>query len=306
MAKQGKAQTFLEYFAARTVFNFLRLLPVGMSMRCGKFVGRLTYLLARDLRRTGQRNLQLAFPEKTSAEREVLLRACFASLGRTLGLFSHFDRIQRDELLSLLDSSGLEHLEAAKKLGRGVILYTGHLGAWELSSFALSLLGHPLTFLVRRMDNPRVEELVDKSRTRFGNQTLDKLSAARAMLRTLQSGEVLGLLLDLNTLDEEAIFVDFFGVPAATNFMVAKLALRNNAPIIPVFAPWDATTKKFRLEIGAPIAVETTGNESEDVRMLTEKLSRTIEDEIRRYPDQWLWIHKRWKTRPPGERNIYN
>jgi Kdo2-lipid IVA lauroyltransferase/acyltransferase len=159
--------------------------------------------------------------------------------------------------------------------------------------------------LVRRIDNPKVEQLVDRSRTRFGNQTLDKLSAARSMVKILRSGGTLGLLLDLNTLDEEAIFVDFFGVPASTNFMVAKLALRTEAQIIPVFAPWDNERKRFVLQLTPPVSIERTGDEEVDVRLLTTKLSLIIEDRIRRYPGQWLWIHKRWKTRPPGDPAIY-
>ena len=306
MAKQGKAQTFVEYLAAQTVFTFLRLIPIGAAMSCGRLLGGIAYATARDLRRTGKRNLLLAFPEKTDVERTELLRLCFANLGRTLGLFSHFSRVRPDEMLSLVDCRGLSNLDEAKKKGRGVILFTGHLGAWELTSFALSLLGRPLTFLVRRMDNPRVERLIERSRTRFGNQTLDKLSAARSMVRILHSGQVLGLLLDLNTLDEEAIFVDFFGVPASTNFMIAKLALRNQIPIIPVFAPWISETRRFILEIGPAVPFEKTGNEDLDVRTLTETLSGIIESTIRRYPDQWLWIHKRWKTRPPGEPDIYS
>lgn len=305
MAKHGKLQSSVEYLAAKTIFATLRLMPLPVAMRLGQGLGAIAYLTARDLRRTGQRNLQLAFSDKSESERTVILRACFASLGRTLGLFSHFATASPGLIRSLIDPRGLEHLDAARKEGRGVILFTGHLGAWELTSFALSALGHPLSFLVRRIDNPAVERLIDQSRTRFGNQTLDKLSAARSMVKILRSGEVLGLLLDLNTLDEEAIFVDFFGVPASTNFMVAKLALRTQSPIIPIFAPWDKDQKKFVLQIEPPISMEKTGNEAEDIRRLTERLSLIIEGMIKRYPEQWLWIHKRWKTRPKGESDLY-
>jgi KDO2-lipid IV(A) lauroyltransferase len=125
------------------------------------------------------------------------------------------------------------------------------------------------------------------------------------MVKTLRSGEVLGLLFDLNALEDEAIFVDFFGVPASTNFMTAKLALRTSSPIIPIFAPWDKERKKFLLQIGPPVSVERVGNEEEDVRRLTSRLTLLFEEQIRRYPDQWLWIHKRWKTRPKGDPSIY-
>jgi KDO2-lipid IV(A) lauroyltransferase len=305
MAKHGKLQSFAQYLAVKTIFATLRLMPLRAAMRVGRLLGAIAYLTAGELRRTGLRNLQIAFSDKSESERAVILRECFANLGRNLGLFSHFATATPELIRSLVDARGMEYLEAAMKEGRGVILFTGHLGAWELTSFATSVFGHPLSFLVRRIDNPAVERLIDESRTRFGNKTLDKLSAARSMVKILRSGEVLGLLLDLNTLDEEAIFVDFFGVPASTNFMVAKLALRTQSPIIPIFATWDKGQKKFGLQLLPPISMQKTGNEDDDVRRLTERLSLVIEDAIRQHPDQWLWIHKRWKTRPKGEPDLY-
>jgi len=306
MAKHGKLQTIVEYASSRSVLAALGVMPPRIAIALGRAMGRIAYASAGNLRRTGERNLELAFPEKSGRERTEILRSCFRSLGRELGVFSQFSTASPHSLLSLTDCEGLEHLEAAKAQGRGVILFTGHLGAWELTSFALSLMGHPLSFLVRRIDNPKVERLVNDSRTRFGNKTLDKLSAARSMVKVLRTGETLGLLLDLNTLDDEAIFVDFFGIPASTNFMVAKLALRTQAPIIPIFAPWEEERKKFVLRIQQPVSIESSGNEEEAVLRLTAKLSLVVEEYVRRYPDQWLWIHKRWKTRPPGEPSLYS
>ena len=275
-------------------------------MRLGQSVGKLAYLLAADLRRTGATNLRLAFPDKTEEERAALLRECFNGLGRQLGFFSQFGTRSREHLQGLVEVHGLENFAAAKaRMTSGLILFTAHLGAWELTSFGPSLFGHPFSFLVRRIDNPKIELMIDEVRTRFGNQTIDKLSAARSMLKMLRSKGVLGLLPDLNALDAEAIFVDFFGVPAATNFIMAKLALRTNSPIIPIFAPWSEEKQKYLLDIGTPISIEPTGDEDRDVRELTAKLSKHIEEVIRRYPGQWLWIHKRWKTRPKGEPSIY-
>jgi Kdo2-lipid IVA lauroyltransferase/acyltransferase len=306
MAKHGKLQTTIEYVAARSILATLGKFPFSVAMSLGRAIGRLAYVVAGDLRRTGRRNLLLAFPEKSAAERDQLLRGCFSSLGRELALFSKFSTSSRKSLLDHIEPRGVEHLESTGSIGEGRILFTAHLGAWELTSFSLSLLGQPLSFLVRRLDNPKVEQLVDRIRIRFGNQTLDKSAAARSMVKILRSGGTLGLLLDLNTLDEEAIFVNFFGVPAATTFMIAKLALRTGAPIVPIFAPWDDEIKKFIVTIESPLTPEATGDEAEDVRRLTEKLSLIIENAIRRNPDQWLWVHKRWKTRPPGEPAIYN
>jgi len=304
MAKHGKLQTSLEYAAARIILSVVGALPFRQSIRLGRFFGLIAYLVASELRRTGEINLKLAFPQKTAEERRQLLKGCFESLGRALGVFSHFAD-PPESILSALEPSGIEHLDQVKASGRGAILFTAHLGAWELTSYGLSLLGHPISFLVRPIDNPKIEEIVDRYRTRTGNKTLDKFSAARSMVKTLRSGEFLGLLIDLNALEDEAIFVNFFGVPASTNFMTAKLALRSDVPIIPVFAPWDKTRQKFLLQVNEPVEFERSGDEEADVRELTTRLTQHFEDQIRRYPDQWLWIHKRWKTRPHGEPGIY-
>jgi len=303
MAKHGKLQTSLEYAAARIILSVVGALPLRQSIRLGQVFGRVAYRLAGELRRTGEINLRLAFPEKTPEERRELLKGCFESLGRVLGLFSHFgDPIE--SIMSGVEPMALERLQAAQK-GRGVIFCTAHLGAWELTSFAVAHLGYPMSVIVRPIDNPKIEEMVDRYRTRTGNRTLDKFSAARSMVKTLRSGEFLGLLFDLNALENEAIFVNFFGVPASTNFMTAKLALRSDVPIIPVFAPWDKTRQKFLLQVNEPIKFESSDDQEADVRELTTRLTQHFEDQIRRYPDQWLWIHKRWKTRPKGEPGIY-
>jgi len=307
MAKPGKLQTLLEYSAAKSALAALGRLPPPAAYSVGRAMSKLAYLAAGELRRTGAINLRLSFPEKTDEERAQLLRETFDNLGRLLGFFSQFSSRSREELKQLIEVRGLENLEAAKAVhGNRLILYTGHLGAWELTSFGLSLVNHPFTFLVRRLDNPRIEELVDGVRKKFGNETIDKLSAARSMLKILRSGETpLGLLPDLNTLDDEAIFVDFMGVPAATTFVVAKLAVRMKTPLVPVFAPWSEEKRKYLLIVEPAIPVETTRDEDADVRQLTIKLTQRIENQIRQYPGQWLWIHKRWKTRPAGEPPIY-
>lgn len=306
MAKPGKLQTLIEYSAAKSALVALGSLPAPAAYSAGRAFGKLAYLLAGELRRTGAINLRLAFPEKSDEERAQLLRETFDSLGRLLGFFSQFSSRSREELNQLIEVQGLENLETAKAVhGNRLILFTGHLGAWELTSFGLSLVEHPFTFLVRRLDNPRIEELVDRIRTKFGNETIDKLSAARSMLKILRAGGTIGLLTDLNTLDDEAIFVDFMGVPAATTFLVAKLAVRTKTPLVPIFAPWSKEKGKYLLIIEPMIPVETTGDEEADVRKLTIKLTQRIENQIRQYPGQWLWIHKRWKTRPPGEPPIY-
>ncbi|HEX5600929.1 MAG TPA: lysophospholipid acyltransferase family protein [Pyrinomonadaceae bacterium] len=307
MAKHGKLRTYLEYAPVKLVLMTLGRLPPRMSYGMGRSFGKIAYLLAGDLRRTGAINLRIAFPEKTEEERDALLRECFESLGRQLGLFSQMATRSREEIRQLIEPVGWENLENARAdHGDRLIYVTGHLGGWEMTSLGISLLGYPFTFLTRRLDNAKIEELVDGVRTKFGNKTIDKLSAARSMLKLLRSGEqALGLLPDLNTLDDEAIFVDFFGVPAATTFVIAKLAVRTNTPLVPFFAPWSEEKGKYLLIAGPPIPAECTGDEEADVRRMTIEITRLIEDQIRQFPGQWLWIHKRWKTRPPGEPKIY-
>ena len=307
MAKHGKLRTYLEYAPVKLVLMALGRLPPHMAYRIGQLLSRSIYLVAGDLRRTGEINLRLAFPEKSEEERAKLLRECFDNLGRELGLFSQMRTRSREELRQLIEPAGWENLEKARaERGDQLIYYTGHLGGWEMTSFGISLLGYPFTFLVRRLDNPLIEQLVDEVRTKLGNKTLDKLSAARSMLKILRSGEqALGLLTDLNTLDDEAIFVDFFGVPAATTFVIAKLAVRTKTPLVGFFAPWSEEKGKYLLIAEPPILPECTGDEEADVRRVTVEITRRLENQIRQFPGQWLWIHKRWKTRPPGEPRIY-
>lgn len=306
MGKRGKAQTALEYATARTVLTGLGLMPRTAAVATARAMGRVAYLFGGRLRRTGARNLQLAFPELSERERSRILRGAFQNLGRLLGEFSQLERVTPERLRRIITCEGLENLEAAQKHGHGVILFTGHLGAWELSSFALSAFGFPMSFLVRRIDNPKVEALAEKTRTRFGNRSIDKRAAARPMLRILRAGGTLGLLVDLNTLPHEGVFVDFFGIPASTTTSLATLALRTQAAVLPVFVLWDKEQRRFVLRIDPPLEIEPTGDTERDVQQLTAQFTSVIEDYVKRFPEQWLWIHKRWNTRPDGEQNLYS
>jgi KDO2-lipid IV(A) lauroyltransferase len=268
-------------------------------------MGRIAYIVGGRLRRAGTRNLELAFPDMSPSERERLLRGCFKNLGRLLGEFSHFPHATPEDLAKVVDCEGLEHLEAAKASGRGTILFTGHLGAWELTSLALSALGHRVDFLARRIDNDLIEETVERIRTRFGNRSIDKRAAARPMLRTLGTGGTLGILADLNTQPHEGVFVDFFGIPASTTSSLATVALRTDATVLPIFAPWDNKRKRFILRIDPPVTIAKTDDQNENIRNLTAKITAVIEKYVKLYPDQWLWIHKRWNTRPAGESDLY-
>jgi KDO2-lipid IV(A) lauroyltransferase len=276
-----------------------------MALAAGRLVGALAFLVGGRLRRTGERNLEMALPDLDAAGRRRVLRGTFASLGRQFGLFSQLNRLSQADLDKVCVVEGFEHLRAARAGNRSVIMFTGHLGAWELTAFAPSAMDYPLSFLVRRIDNPKIENLVEGIRTRLGNRSIDKKSAARPMLRELNHGGTLGILIDLNSQPHEGVFVDYFGMPASTSVGIADLALRTKPVILPIFAPWDPVRRKYVIKIEPPLAFETTGSRQDDARELTQRMTAVIERYVRAYPDQWLWIHKRWNTRPVGEPDLY-
>jgi len=307
MAKHGKLQIALEYALARAILSGLGVLPRPLAIAIGLSIGRLAYLLPGNLRRTGKRNLEIAFPEMPDADRRRLLRGSFASLGRLLGEFSQLPRATPDKLRKLIeyDEVGLAHLREAEKNKRGVIFLTGHLGVWELHSFGWSALEYPLSFLVRPLDNPRIEEMIEAVRTRFGNRAIDKQSAARQSLRVLREGGTLGVLSDLNTQTREGVFVPFFGKLACTTAGIATLALKTDAVVIPTCAVWDKQRKRYFFHGDPPVELVRTGDHNRDIEINTARFAAAVERMVRLYPDQWLWIHKRWKTRPPGEPDVY-
>lgn len=307
MAKQSRLQTNLEYALARTILFSLGILPRSLAIGTGLAIGRLGYLFAGKLRRTGERNLEIAFPDVAPAERQQLLRGSFASLGRLLGEFSQLPKATPETLRELIeyDEVGLAHLREAERNKRGVIFLTGHLGCWELHSFGWSALEYPLSFLVRPLDNARIEELIGGIRTRFGNRAIDKQSAARQSLRVLREGGTLGILSDLNTQTREGVFVPFFGKLACTTAGIATLALKTDAVVIPTCAIWNKQRKRYFFHGDPPVELVRTGNHEKDIEINTANFAAAVERMVRLYPDQWLWIHKRWKTRPAGEAEIY-
>jgi len=300
-------KALLEYIAAWTILKGLGLLPRRVAIAVGRGIGLAVYRLAGGLRRTGRRNLELAFPEKPVEERERILRSAFANLGRQLGEFSQLPKLRTPEdAYRTIRFEGRDRIMDAIASGRGVLFLTGHTGAWELSAFCLRLSGSPpMNFLVRRIDNPRVEALAERYRALCGNRTIDKRDAARPVLAALRKGEMVGILVDLNTLDREGVFVDFFGREASTTSGPAVFALRTDAVVILAFTFWDEAEGRYVLHFYEPVEVTRTGSKEDDIRDNTQRFTKVVEAFVREHPDQWLWIHKRWKTRPPGEPGIY-
>jgi Kdo2-lipid IVA lauroyltransferase/acyltransferase len=296
----------MEYLMTRLILFAMGLLPRSISIAAGCTIGRIAYFIGGKLRRTGERNLELAFPDMERNQRSLLLRKCYTNLGRSLGELSQLPHMTAEQLCNIVEYDGFENLKAAQSAGNGVIFLTSHMGAWELSSLAHSAYGHTMSFVVRRLDNPYMEKFVDRIRTKFGNQTIDKKGSARKLLKILREGGSIGILADLNTQPHEGVFVPFFNHMACATTGVAVLALRTNAAVIPAFIYWDQKRKRYILKFDPILNLIRTGNEALDIEANTARFTLAIENHIRTHPDQWLWIHRRWKTRPKGEPDLYS
>ena len=295
----------IEYAAAVALLKSFGWLPRFAAYPAAEIVAALGFRFAGRQRRAGLRNLEMAMPHLNDQERHAILRGTFSSLGRLLVEFSHFPDLTKSNISDHVVYEGFEHYENAVKRGKGVIFLTGHFGAWELSCFAHSLYGHPMKFVVREIDNDRVERLIESYRGRAGNTPIEKRNASRDILRALRNNETIGILVDQNTTRDEGVFVDFFGIRAATTPAIATLALRTGAAVVPGFLIWDRKTSKHRLHFDPPMELVTTGDPARDVLENTAACNAVLERMIRLYPDQWLWIHRRWKTRPEGEASLY-
>jgi Kdo2-lipid IVA lauroyltransferase/acyltransferase len=303
--QNGKIRNYLEYIFVRSALTGLAALPRGVRLRTGETLGLLACSLAGRLNRTARRNLQLALPDLSEPEQDAIIRGVFRNFGRLLAEFSYFPKFTRENIEEAVIYSGLENYQAAMKHGRGVLFLTAHLGAWELSSFAHAVYGYPHNILIRKIDNPYVEEMVNRYRTSRGNITIDKNNSARAILSALRKGEAVGILVDLNTVRNQGVFCDFFGIPACSTPGLATLALRTGAAVVPGFLLWDEQTRKHRLHFEPEVEIVNTGNMKEDIYLNTSRFNQIVEEFVRRHPDQWLWVHRRWKTRPEGEPGLY-
>ena len=296
---------WLEFVVAWLALKSLGILPRPLARAAGALITRVAFFLRPPLRRAAVFNLRLAFPDLSDGERRRILRSLVRQVGWMAGEFSQFPRYTRERIERIVVLDGFENFDSAQRLGKGVLFLTGHTSAWELAPFAQALYGYPLHFLVRPIDNSRVEALVNRYRCLSGNTPIEKNKSARAMLQILRAGGTVGILIDQNTSPEEGVFVDFFGVPACTTSGLARIALRTEATVVPGFLFWDEHMRKYRLRFEPAIELQRTGDEPRDIVENTARFTRAVEEYVRRYPDQWLWVHKRWRTRPPGERPIY-
>ncbi|MBL8221561.1 MAG: lysophospholipid acyltransferase family protein, partial [Bryobacterales bacterium] len=225
----------------------------------------------------------------------AILDEVFRSIARMLVVFARFPRLNVDEWIRY---DGREHFEAALRAGKGALFYTAHLGNWELSAFAHGVMTEPMGVVVRPLDNPLLDALAERYRAMGGNEVIAKKDA-RPLLRMLKANRAAGILADQNAAPEEGVFVRFFGKQACAHTGFARLARHTGATVIPGYALWEEKEQRYVLRFFAPMTM--TGDETED----TQRLHEHLESVIRQYPGQWLWIHRRWKTRPAGELPLY-
>ena len=295
----------LEFAVVWILVKLLGAMPRRWARAVGAAVGALAFTILSRLRRVGLTNLELAFPEKSAPDREQILRHVYRNLGWLLAEFCQMPGYTPDNTHTFIRCEGLDYYLAARDRGKGVLILTGHLGAWELSSYYHSLMGYPMSMVIRRLDNARVDKLVNDIRCLHGNRVLHKDDFARGLLASMRQGETVGILMDTNMTPPQGSFVPFFSRLACTASGMARVALRTGAAVLPGFMLWEESEQKYVLHFGEAIDLVSTGNDESDVLENTARFTAVIESWIRRYPDQWLWVHRRWKTRPEGDPPVY-
>jgi KDO2-lipid IV(A) lauroyltransferase len=296
-----------EYGVLRAVAALLSALPLGVALRLGALVGTLVYLLSWPHRRIGMRNLAIAFPERSLAERRCILRHSLQNLGRTAVEFVRLPLLSDEQLREMVRFEDEAWWAEAITRDRptGALILSGHFGNWELLVYAHGRRGHPVSMVHRGIANPLIDRWLNEVRARAGTRLVRKARAAVGVLRAMKRGDLLVLPFDQNSTRGLAVFVPFFGLAASTNSGIARIALRSGAPVVPAFIVRQGTTGKHVVHVLPIMEAEHSGDFERDVLYNTERFSQVFEDMVRRYPEQWLWVHRRWKTRPPGEARFY-
>jgi len=295
----------VEFAAVWLLVRVLGVLPRDVARKLGAAIGGLAFRGLGRLRRVGQRNLEMALPEKDASERERILREEYRNLGWLLAEFCQMAGYTAERASEFIRYEGLDNYLKARERGKGVLVLTGHLGAWELSSFYHSLMGYPMGMVIRRLDNPLVDRFVNRIRCLHGNKVMHKDDFARGLIAAMRAGETVGILMDTNMTPPQGVFVPFFGVQACTASGMARVAARTGAAVVPGFLLWEKNERRYVLHFGEELPVVCTGDAEQDAVRNTAAFTAVIEAYVRRYPEQWLWMHRRWKTRPAGEEGIY-
>jgi len=297
---------WIQYAVAWTLIKTLGVLPRGMARSMAAVGVRLLLLALPKLKKTAEFNLRLAFPEWTDGRRRSTLKKMTRNLGWMAAEFARMPSYTKENIESVVILDGHENFLAGHSRGKGVLYLTGHIGAWELSSFAHALYGFPLHYMARPLDNKPLDAMVNEYRGLSGNKPIFKNESARVMLRILKEAGTVGILADQNTMPGEGVFVDFFGAPACTTTGIARVALHTDAAVVPGYAVWDENLRKYRLRFEPPVELVRTGDAERDIAENTQRFAKVIEEIVRKYPEQWVWIHARWKARPNGEEPIYD
>jgi Kdo2-lipid IVA lauroyltransferase/acyltransferase len=283
----------LEYLGVRLVIVLVRAMPGRLVDRAGELLGLAVYSFDRTHRRVAERNVAAAFPGRSRADHHTIVRGAFAHFGRLLMELLKFSTLSPAEMLARVEFEGEEHVRAAHAQGRGVLFVTGHFGYWELQAMVHALRLRPMAVVARALDNPPLNALLERIRTRTGNSVIYRQGTLRRILRTLQAGDGVGILIDQHIMTRDAIYVDFFNRPAATTAAVAMLALRTGAPIVPLFAlPLGAG--RYRMVYEHPV-VPPASDGADAVQDLTQRCTDVLEMYVRRNPELWLWMHRRWR-----------
>lgn len=298
MARRSKLRNAAEAALARGLLAGLR--ASRDPVRAARRAVAVFDLLAPRLRRTAWRNFELAMPELGLEERARLLEGCWMNLARVIAMMAQFPRIGKDNIREFIRYEGLENYQQAKARGRGVLVATAHLGNWEFSAFAHALLTEPMAVVARPMDNPLLDDVVTRYRTMSGNQVIGRgQNFLRPLMETLRDNGAVGILADQNVTADRGVFVEFFGRKACVDAGLVRLAHRTGAAVVPGYALWSEAEGRYVLHFEPEI--EMSGDAQAD----TQAVQARLEAAIRRAPEQWLWIHRRWKTRPEGEPPLY-
>jgi KDO2-lipid IV(A) lauroyltransferase len=283
----------LEYAIVRALIAILRVMPQAVVDAGGTLLGRAFYTLDGAHRRIALRNLATAFPARPEAERRAIARAAFTHFGRLLFELLRFATLTPSQMVARVEVDGAERSRAAYAQGKGVLFVTGHFGYWELQAMVHAVQVAPVGILARALDNPYLNRLLEDIRQRTGNTVIYRRGTIRRVMRTLQAGQGVAVLIDQHIMSREAIYVDFFQRPAATTAAVAALALRTGAPVVPVFA-LPRGGGRYRMIYEHP--VEPPAPDSPDpIREYTQRCTDVLEMYVRRHPEFWLWMHRRWR-----------
>jgi KDO2-lipid IV(A) lauroyltransferase len=286
----------IEYGAVVAVRAVVRLLPDVVVRQLGALLGLAFYALDRVHRRVAETNLATAFPNRSESDRRGITRAMFVHFGRLLLELLKFSTLDAAGMRRRIEFAGSEHAEWAYAQGKGVLFVTGHFGYWEIQAIGHALEVKPVGVLARELDNPYLNALLEHVRGKTGNFVIYRHGAVRKVLRALGSGQGVAMLIDQHMHSPDAIYVDFFERPAATTSMLAALALRTGAPVVPVFA-LPLPGGRYRLIYEHPVPPPDP-DAPDAIREFTQRCTDVLEMYVRRHPSQWLWMHRRWRDAP--------